>query len=372
MRRQLRSARLAQEKYEQNRKELIAGISHDLSTPLTLLKGYASGILVGIAKTAEKRHHYVELIYQNACTLEKLVDRLFLFSKLDLGQVSFMMERVSLRDYFADFAAENTERLAGAVAEFPFIAVDALIGLCHERLFGERAMVHRLELDIQRALVRLGWCLGGLLATAGTAAAAPAGAPGTLGLPFDERIYSLAYDAFLGNRNLADAFRVADSAVRQRPDDLAWRERLAKVAEWHGQPRVALDQWLLLARRDAPALAAAWVHLHTQLPSREDTRAHAETFSWPAATAQLFAALQPIPPALRPAAAFGAVSLMRRNPDGTWHGDMLDGLAFVQAQRERGATIKGRRALLLGAGGAGSGKRIHRRKLQYFGKHGAG
>lgn len=41
---------------------------------------------------------------------------------------------------------------------------------------------------------------------------------------------------------------------------------------------------LLLARRDAPALAAAWVHLHTQLPSREDTRAHAETFSWEATT----------------------------------------------------------------------------------------
>ena len=90
----------------------MAGISHDLSTPLTLLKGYASGILVGIAKTAEKRHHYVELIYQNACTLEKLVDRLFLFSKLDLGQVSFTMEPVSLRDYFADFTAENTARLA--------------------------------------------------------------------------------------------------------------------------------------------------------------------------------------------------------------------------------------------------------------------
>lgn len=41
---------------------------------------------------------------------------------------------------------------------------------------------------------------------------------------------------------------------------------------------------LLLARRDAPALAAAWVHLHTQLPNREDTRAHAETFSWEATT----------------------------------------------------------------------------------------
>ena len=107
MRRQLRSARLAQEKYEQNRKELIAGISHDLSTPLTLLKGYASGILVGIAKTAEKRHHYVELIYRNACTLEKLVDRLFLFSKLDLGQVPFHWERVDVCAHIKDYISEQ-------------------------------------------------------------------------------------------------------------------------------------------------------------------------------------------------------------------------------------------------------------------------
>jgi shikimate 5-dehydrogenase len=29
----------------------------------------------------------------------------------------------------------------------------------------------------------------------------------------------------------------------------------------------------------------------------------------------------------------GVVSVMRRNSDGTWHGDMLDGLAFVKAHR---------------------------------------
>lgn len=54
--------------------------------------------------------------------------------------------------------------LAGAVSEFPFIAIEALIALCRQRLFGERAMVYRLELDILNALVRLGWCLGGMLA----------------------------------------------------------------------------------------------------------------------------------------------------------------------------------------------------------------
>jgi shikimate dehydrogenase len=48
------------------------------------------------------------------------------------------------------------------------------------------------------------------------------------------------------------------------------------------------------------------------------------------------------------------VSVIRRNPDGSWHGDMLDGLAFVQAQRAQGARPEGARVLLVGAGGAGS------------------
>jgi len=48
------------------------------------------------------------------------------------------------------------------------------------------------------------------------------------------------------------------------------------------------------------------------------------------------------------------VSVIRRNPDGRWHGDMLDGLAFVKAQQDHGAQPEGARVLLVGAGGAGS------------------
>ena len=47
------------------------------------------------------------------------------------------------------------------------------------------------------------------------------------------------------------------------------------------------------------------------------------------------------------------VSAMRRNADGTWHGDMFDGLAFVKAQIDEGARPLGARVLLVGAGGAG-------------------
>ncbi len=48
----------------------------------------------------------------------------------------------------------------------------------------------------------------------------------------------------------------------------------------------------------------------------------------------------------------GAVSVARRNEDGSWHGDMLDGLAFVKAQIDAGARPERARALLVGAGSA--------------------
>lgn len=68
------------------------------------------------------------------------------------------------------------------------------------------------------------------------------------GLPFDDKIYALGYQVFLENRNLEDAWLVAKSAVQQAPDNLAWRERLAQVAEWTQRSDVALQNWLVIAR----------------------------------------------------------------------------------------------------------------------------
>ncbi len=54
------------------------------------------------------------------------------------------------------------------------------------------------------------------------------------------------------------------------------------------------------------------------------------------------------------AAFIGATSIMRRRPQGGWHGDMFDGEGFVRAMRLKNIDPKGKRALLVGAGGAGS------------------
>jgi len=50
----------------------------------------------------------------------------------------------------------------------------------------------------------------------------------------------------------------------------------------------------------------------------------------------------------------GAVNTIRRNADGSWHGDMFDGLGYVKAIESKGFQLQNKKALLVGAGGAGS------------------
>jgi shikimate dehydrogenase len=54
------------------------------------------------------------------------------------------------------------------------------------------------------------------------------------------------------------------------------------------------------------------------------------------------------------ARAVGAVNALRREADGSWTGDMFDGLGFVRGAEHKGERIRGRKAALFGAGGAGS------------------
>ncbi|MBM2766496.1 shikimate dehydrogenase family protein [Burkholderia anthina] len=54
------------------------------------------------------------------------------------------------------------------------------------------------------------------------------------------------------------------------------------------------------------------------------------------------------------AAFLGAANTLRRTADGGWHGGMFDGTGFVAALGDAGCDLRGKRALLVGAGGAGS------------------
>jgi signal transduction histidine kinase len=106
MRIQLKKAKEERELYENNRKEFVASISHDLKTPLTSIKGYIHGVLDGIADNPETKQMYLQTAYQKADDMDHLINELFLYSKLDLEQFPFQFEPVQLDNYLRDYLEE--------------------------------------------------------------------------------------------------------------------------------------------------------------------------------------------------------------------------------------------------------------------------
>lgn len=87
-------------------KEMMSNISHDLKTPLTAIKGYAEGLMDGVADTPEKRERYYKTIYAKACIMEELVEDLTYFSKLDNKTITYDFHSVSLKGFIEDCIEE--------------------------------------------------------------------------------------------------------------------------------------------------------------------------------------------------------------------------------------------------------------------------
>ena len=69
---------------EENRKLLLAGISHDLRSPLTSIRAYSEGLIDGVAVTENDQRQYLNTIRRKANEIDRLVSQVFTYSKLDL------------------------------------------------------------------------------------------------------------------------------------------------------------------------------------------------------------------------------------------------------------------------------------------------
>ncbi|KUO64148.1 MAG: histidine kinase [Gracilibacter sp. BRH_c7a] len=94
------------QEYEENRKTLIANISHDLKTPIAAIQGYIEAIQDGVVTSPEKMNQYLQIISKNTVYINRLIDDLFLFSKLDMHQLEFQMESLPIRAFMADLMTE--------------------------------------------------------------------------------------------------------------------------------------------------------------------------------------------------------------------------------------------------------------------------
>ncbi len=106
MRQRLKESTEEKMRAEQENKTLISNIAHDLKTPITAVKGYAEGILDGVADTPEKREKYLRTIYNKASEMDTLINELTLYSKIDTNRIPYNFSKINVGDYFDDCIEE--------------------------------------------------------------------------------------------------------------------------------------------------------------------------------------------------------------------------------------------------------------------------
>lgn len=131
-----------QTKLENNRKELVASISHDLKTPITSIIGYVEGLLDGVANSPEKQKKYLETIRSNAQALNDQIEELFLYSKLDADALPFHFELLEVNDFLNHRMEE-------------FYLQDPTLGIQLKTTTAEPIYIEADRLQLNRALVNI-------------------------------------------------------------------------------------------------------------------------------------------------------------------------------------------------------------------------
>ncbi|MBI9107485.1 MAG: HAMP domain-containing histidine kinase [Spirochaetales bacterium] len=91
------------ENYE-NQSRIMMSISHDLKTPLTLIKGYVEALKDGMAETPDEVMQYADIIFDRSMLLEERINDLIYFAKLRTSDWQARFEVFSLNNLLEESA----------------------------------------------------------------------------------------------------------------------------------------------------------------------------------------------------------------------------------------------------------------------------
>lgn len=92
---------------ERTKNELITNVAHDLRTPLTSIIGYLELLSAKSMLPPEMQHKYIDIAYTKAKRLEKLIEDLFGFTKLNYGKISMHVAKVDIIKLLSQLLEES-------------------------------------------------------------------------------------------------------------------------------------------------------------------------------------------------------------------------------------------------------------------------
>lgn len=93
------------EKQNQIQREFVANVSHELKTPITIIRGYAEGLAEGLCQDEESRNYYSGVIVDETERMHQIVQQLLMLSKIESGQDELEKSEFCLSDMIRDIAA---------------------------------------------------------------------------------------------------------------------------------------------------------------------------------------------------------------------------------------------------------------------------
>ncbi len=138
----LENFRLTFKKRRMQRDSFVMGLSHDLKTPLAVIKGYTEALQDGVIEEGPKKERALDLILQKCASLETMIDNLISFvmmNETDYGKNFQDLDLGAFLENYASYAKTNGElfsRFIKTSIEIPLGTITKMDGQLMERAFG--------------------------------------------------------------------------------------------------------------------------------------------------------------------------------------------------------------------------------------------